>query len=67
MLPGALIPGSMATESVVAHSIYEKYANAVPLYRQEKDWQQIGTFLTRARLASCVSARLSRPRTALLD
>ena len=27
----------------------EKYANAVPLYRQERDWQQIGTFLTRAR------------------
>ena len=54
-VPGALIPGSMATESVVAHSIYEKYANAVPLYRQEKDWQQIGTFLTRARLASWIN------------
>ena len=54
-VPDALIPGSMAAESVLAHSIYEKYANAVPLYRQEKDWQQIGTFLTRGRLASWIN------------
>ena len=54
-VPSALIPGSMATETLVAHSIYQKYADAVPLYRQEKDWQQIGAFLTRARLASWIN------------
>ena len=35
--PDALIPHSMATAPVVGHAMYQKYANAVPLYRQEKD------------------------------
>ncbi len=36
--PDALIPHSYASKSVVVHSMYQKFANAVPLYRQEKDW-----------------------------
>ena len=46
----ALIPHSYASESVVAHSMYQKFANAVPLYRQEKDWQQMGAALSRGSL-----------------
>ena len=46
-----LIPHSMATEQVVAHAMYQKYANAVPLYRQETDWAQYGLPLSRGRLA----------------
>lgn len=46
----ALIPHSYASESVVARAIYQKYVNAVPLYRQEKDWQQIGAALSRGTL-----------------
>ena len=46
----ALIPHSYASESVVAHSMYLKFVNAVPLYRQEKDWQQMGAFLSRGTL-----------------
>ena len=41
----------MATEQVVAHAMYQKYANAVPLYRQETDWAQYGLPLSRGRLA----------------
>ena len=33
----ALIPGGYASSSLVSHIIYEKYADALPLYRQEKD------------------------------
>ena len=48
--PEALIPHSYATEPVVAHAMYAKFANAVPLYRQEKDWQQMGAALSRGTL-----------------
>jgi len=48
--PEALIPHSYATEPVVAHAMYEKFANALPLYRQEKDWQQMGAALSRGTL-----------------
>ena len=41
----------MATEQVVAHAMYQKYVNAVPLYRQETDWAQYGLPLSRGRLA----------------
>ncbi len=50
----ALIPHSWASSSVVAHMMYEKYANAVPLYRQEKDWKQYGVTLTRAVMANLI-------------
>ena len=46
----ALIPHSYASEGIVAHSIYQKFANAVPLKRQEKDWQQMGAALSRGTL-----------------
>ncbi len=48
--PDALIPHSYASESVAAHAMYQKFVNAVPLYRQEKDWQQMGAFLSRGTL-----------------
>ena len=48
--PDALIPHSYASESVVSHAMYQKFANAVPLYRQEKDWEQMGAFLSRGTL-----------------
>jgi len=49
-VPDALIPHSYASESVVVHAIYQKFVNAVPLYRQEKDWEQMGAFLSRGTL-----------------
>ena len=48
--PDALIPHSYASKSVVVHSMYQKFTNAVPLYRQEKDWQQMGALLSRGTL-----------------
>src|SRR5574344_495330 len=53
-VPEALIPNSYASESVVAWVMYQKFANAMPLYRQEKDWKQLGVPFTRATLANWI-------------
>ena len=52
--PGALIKNSYASSSVAAHVIYQKYGQSVPLYRQEKDWLQIGAAITRSTMASWI-------------
>ena len=51
-VPPPLIPGSYASESVVGWTMYEKFTDAVPLYRQETDWKQLGVPLLRATLAN---------------
>lgn len=49
-----LMKHSLASESAVAWTIYQKYANAMPLYRQEKDWKQYGIDLSRTTLANWI-------------
>ena len=41
----------MASASTIAWVMYQKYCNCLPLYRQEKDWQQYGFPAGRATLA----------------
>ncbi len=53
-VPSGLIGKSYASESTVAWAIYQKYANALPLYRQEKDWKQYGVSITRTTLANWI-------------
>lgn len=43
---------SLASASTVAHVMYQKYVNALPLYRQEKEWEDLGVELSRATLAN---------------
>lgn len=52
--PEPLINNSYASASVVAWTMYQKYANAMPLYRQEQDWKQFGAQLSRATLANWI-------------
>lgn len=52
--PEALILHSYTTASVVAWVMYQKYANSMPLYRQEQDWKQLGVLLNRATLANWI-------------
>ena len=40
--PEALVGKGPASASAVAWTMYQKYANGLPLYRQEKDWKQYG-------------------------
>lgn len=44
----------MASASTVAWVMYQKFCNCVPLYRQEKDWEQYGAKFDRATLANWV-------------
>lgn len=53
-VPEALMPNSYTSESAVAWVMYQKFSNAMPLYRQEKDWKQLGVPFTRATLANWI-------------
>jgi transposase len=51
-MPKLPIPKSIATPSLLAHVATSKYADALPLYRQEKIFQRLGIDVSRATLAS---------------
>ena len=53
-VPRALMKHSIASESSAAWTMYQKYANGLPLYRQEKDWLQYGIELSRSQLANWI-------------
>jgi transposase len=50
-LPPELIPKGLATVGLVAHIAVAKYADALPLYRQEKIFARHGIELTRSTMA----------------
>ena len=52
--PEAMIPHSFCSPELLAHIAYEKYANAVPLYRQEKDFKAKGAILSRTTMANWI-------------
>lgn len=52
--PKSLMNHSLASPSSVANVMYQKYVNAMPLYRQEKDWERLGIELTRSTMANWV-------------
>lgn len=47
----ALIPGSYASESLLAYILYRKYGLYIPLYRQEQDFLQMSAPIGRASMA----------------
>ena len=52
--PAALIPKSIASASLLAYILYEKYIMATPLYRLEKHFYRFDIELSRQVLASWV-------------
>lgn len=52
--PNRAFPGSIASPSVVAHIIEEKYVMGSPFYRQEKQWERQGVNLTRQNMSNWV-------------
>lgn len=50
--PEPLIKHSLASASSIAHVMVQKYADGVPLYRQEKIWKREGVELSRATMAN---------------
>lgn len=55
-MPRLFLPKSMAAPSLVAHTIVSKYENHLPLYRQEKIWQQMGIELARNTVCGWIMA-----------
>lgn len=53
-VPNAVLPHSMASASSIAHVMVQKYSQALPLYRQEKEWKDLGLSVSRATLASWI-------------
>lgn len=54
-VPSPLLKHSLASPSIVAHIMYQKYVNALPLHRQEKDFKRLGVRLSRSVQANWVN------------
>lgn len=55
-MPYPVIQHSMASPSTVAWVMHQKFVNALPLYRQEKEWMTLGVQLSRATMANWIQA-----------
>lgn len=53
-VPASMIPHSFCSPELLAHIVYEKYCNAMPLYRLEKDFAAKGVSLSRTTMANWV-------------
>ena len=53
-MPSAVMQHSYASASTVAWVIHQKYELAVPLYRQEKEWEALGVSLSRATMSNWI-------------
>jgi transposase len=52
--PEPVLQHSYATASSVAWTMYQKYVQSVPLYRQEKDWKRMGFPVGRSTLSNWI-------------
>lgn len=53
-VPAQLFPGSFCSKELLAHIIYEKYGKAVPLHRQQKDFESKNVLLLKATMSNWV-------------
>jgi transposase len=53
-VPAPVVKRGLASPSSAAHVMYQKYVNAMPLYRQEQDWKTFGVMIPRATLANWI-------------
>lgn len=53
-MPYPVMQHSYASPSSVAWVIHQKYELAVPLYRQEKEWETLGVRLSRATMSNWI-------------
>jgi transposase len=62
-MPSLLLPKSIATPELVAHTIVTKYCDHIPLYRQEAMWERMDIDMPRSSLCGWVikTAQLCEP------
>jgi transposase len=67
--PVQLLPKSIASEGLVAHLIVSKFADGLPLYRQQKIFSRLGVDLSRGTMANWVvnASRQCQPLIELLE
>lgn len=53
-VPEPVVKRGWASPSSVAHVMYQKFVNAMPLYRQAKDWDTFGVKISRGTLANWI-------------
>jgi transposase len=51
-MPKPVISGSLASPSILAHIMSQKYVEGLPLYRQEKQFHRMGFALSRQTMAN---------------
>jgi transposase len=51
-MPNPILPGSLASPSMVAYIMDQKYTNSMPLYRQEQQLSRLGIELSRQTMAN---------------
>lgn len=51
-MPAPVLPGSLASPSLIAHIMNQKYVDALPLYRQEQQFKRMGLALSRQTMAN---------------
>lgn len=51
-MPAPMYPKGLASPSAMAYIMNQKYVEGMPLYRQEKQFERLGVFLSRQTLAN---------------
>ncbi len=55
-MPKPILPGSLASPSILAYIIDEKYTNSQPLYRQEQQFSRLDVDLSRQTMSNWILA-----------
>ncbi len=55
-MPRPILPGSLASPSILAYIMDQKYTNSLPLYRQEQQFLRLGVGLSRQTMANWLLA-----------
>jgi len=58
--PKSFIPGGIATSSLVAHIIVNKFSDSLPFYRQNKIFKRIGVDISRQNMSNWTLAASSK-------
>jgi len=66
-MPAPALPGSLASPSALAFIMSQKYVEALPLYRQEQQFQRLGIQLSRQTMANWVLEGADRWLSLLYD
>ena len=53
-MPKPILPGSLASPSILAYIMDQKYTSSLPLYRQEQQFSRLGIGLSRQTMANWV-------------